>query len=116
LVEQWTENPCVGGSIPPHTTINLFGMRDIFNFLFGIVAVKLIEDNLPNFHYKKIIAAFNKHIMPLLLLSALGYYSLLSKVSRNKDVQKTHMTLLTIIIATIVLQKISEQNKKLATN
>ncbi len=20
LVEQWTENPCVGGSIPPHTT------------------------------------------------------------------------------------------------
>ena len=22
LVEQWTENPCVGGSIPPHTTKN----------------------------------------------------------------------------------------------
>ena len=21
LVEQWTENPCVGGSIPPRTTI-----------------------------------------------------------------------------------------------
>jgi hypothetical protein len=20
LVEQWTENPCVGGSIPPYTT------------------------------------------------------------------------------------------------
>jgi hypothetical protein len=20
LVEQWTENPCVGGSTPPHTT------------------------------------------------------------------------------------------------
>lgn len=23
LVEQWTENPCVGGSIPPHTTKKL---------------------------------------------------------------------------------------------
>ena len=24
LVEQRTENPCVGGSIPPHTTDNVF--------------------------------------------------------------------------------------------
>jgi hypothetical protein len=32
LVEQWTENPCVGGSTPPHTTLK--GHRNV-TFLFA---------------------------------------------------------------------------------
>ena len=34
LVEQWTENPCVGGSIPPRTTFNLKPCSTERGFLF----------------------------------------------------------------------------------
>lgn len=87
-------------------------MKDILIFLFGAVAGKLIEDNLPNLHYKKLIAAFNKHVGPFLLIAALGYCSILAKISKDKEIQKTYMILLTVIVATIALQKIIEQNKK----
>jgi hypothetical protein len=33
LVEQRTENPCVGGSIPPHTTSKLVVNQRVFTFL-----------------------------------------------------------------------------------
>ena len=32
-VEQWTENPCVGGSIPPGATLNPFGNIGVFCFV-----------------------------------------------------------------------------------
>ena len=34
LVEQRTENPCVGGSIPPLATTNCNGLRDLSKYLF----------------------------------------------------------------------------------
>ena len=30
----WTENPCVGGSIPPLATTNCKGLRDLSKYLF----------------------------------------------------------------------------------
>jgi hypothetical protein len=35
LVEQRTENPCVGGSIPPHTTVKQIKARELFLWLFA---------------------------------------------------------------------------------
>ena len=40
LVEQWTENPCVGGSIPPHTTA-LKTLSVMMGFFVGIVFFKM---------------------------------------------------------------------------
>ena len=37
LVEQRTENPCVGGSIPPHTTHKQRLRREIFRSLFVLL-------------------------------------------------------------------------------
>ena len=40
LVEQWTENPCVAGSIPAHTTQNsLLKMGAILGFMYTLYVV-----------------------------------------------------------------------------
>jgi hypothetical protein len=36
LVEQRTENPCVGGSIPPHTTVKQVKAREVLLWLFTL--------------------------------------------------------------------------------
>lgn len=72
---------------------------------------KLITDNLPDLKYKNIAAGFQKHIAPLLVIAALGYFSILSKLSKDKEVQKTYFILLTVTVAAIALQKLA-QNKK----
>ncbi|MEJ7829961.1 MAG: hypothetical protein WKF91_17260, partial [Segetibacter sp.] len=61
--------------------------------LSAVFAGKLIEDNLPDLHYKKLIAAFKKYVIPALLLTALGYYGILAKISRDREVQKIYMIL-----------------------
>jgi hypothetical protein len=45
LVEQWTENPCVGGSSPPHTTRE----RDAKVSLFYFQENPRVGDSLPAF-------------------------------------------------------------------
>ena len=91
-------------------------MKDILIFLFGAIAGKLIEDNLPSLHYKNLAAGFEKHVMPVLLVAALGYYAVLVKISKDKEVQKTYMILLTVIVAAIALQKLAQNKKPAAVN
>jgi hypothetical protein len=42
LVEQWTENPCVAGSTPAHTTQKdkRLGVKALVAFLFGLIRTK----------------------------------------------------------------------------
>jgi hypothetical protein len=91
-------------------------MKDILIFLFGAVASKLIEDNLPNLHYRNLAAGFEKHVMPVLLIAALGFYTVLAKISKDKEVQKTYIILITIILAAITLQKLAQNKKPAAVN
>ena len=86
-------------------------MKDFLLFISGVFVSKLIEDNLPRLNYKNIAAGFQKHIAPLLVLATLGYFSILSKISKDKEVQKTYIILLTVAVAAIALQKLA-QNKK----
>ena len=57
-VEQRTENPCVGGSIPPHTTSPLAGAFFYISSLsynfFSIHEVNLIKLCLTDFEHLKI--------------------------------------------------------------
>ena len=89
-------------------------MKDILIFLFGAVAGKLIEDNLPNLHYKNLAAGFEKHVMPVLLVAALGFYATLAKISKDKEVQKNYIILLTVLVTAIALQKIAHNKKPAA--
>ena len=66
----------------------------------------------PNLHYKRLIATFNKYRRPLLLLVALGYFSIIDKIPKDKEVQKTYLIHLIVTVATVALQIIIEQNKK----
>ena len=43
LVEQWTENPCVGGSIPPHTTKKPDSFKS--GFLLPLLLIKIITQS-----------------------------------------------------------------------
>ena len=91
-------------------------MKDVLIFFFGAVAGKLIEDNLPNLHYKKLAAGFEKRITPILLVAALGFYTILAKISKDKEIQKTYVILLTVIVAAIVVQNVTQNKKPAATS
>lgn len=46
LVEQWTENPCVGGSIPPHTTALKQVLCTVSHIITIIFAIKANGDRV----------------------------------------------------------------------
>lgn len=83
--------------------------RDILLFVFGVFGGKLIEDNLPNLNYKSLLIGFNKHFVPFLIMSYLGFLYLMTKVDRSKEAQKNYIELL-IALATVI--SIEEKEKK----
>lgn len=83
-------------------------MRDIVNFILAVFCVKLIEDNLPNLHYKKVLNFF----APLLLLVYIGLLAVLVKITNNPQQKKTLLTLTTLLAVGIILTKVIEQQKK----
>ncbi len=87
-------------------------MKDIFIFLFGVFGGKLIEDNLPNLHYKKLAAGFEKHIAPFLLTAYMGILYLAAKITRNKDVQKNYTEVLAFLTIAFILAKVIEHKKQ----
>lgn len=63
-------------------------MKNILLFISLIFATKMVEDNIPNLHYKNLAAGFEKHIAPFLLTSYLGFLYLAAKISRSKGSTK----------------------------
>jgi hypothetical protein len=57
MVEQWTENPCVGGSIPPHTT-EKEGCHFGRPFFIEILSAFLREFGAASHHKKKELSSF----------------------------------------------------------
>ena len=47
-------------------------MKDVFYVIMAVIAGRLIGDNLPHLHYKKLLAGYSKHILPTLLTAYLG--------------------------------------------
>lgn len=87
-------------------------MRDIINFILAVFCVKLIEDNLPNLHYKKILDFF----APVILLAYIGLLSIIVKITNSPQLKKTLLTLLALVAVSIILTKAIEQNKKLTAS
>lgn len=90
-------------------------MKQIFIFITLIFAGKLVEDNLPDLHYKKLIAAFNKHVIPFLAVAYLNYLALTVKITRSPQVKKEYFELLLVLTITILLSK-KDQHKKTISN
>jgi hypothetical protein len=86
-------------------------MRDILNFILAVFFVKLIEDNLPNLHYKKIL----DFLAPVFLLAYIGMLAVVVKITNNPQQKKTLLTLTTLIAVSIILTKAIEQQKKQTT-
>lgn len=83
-------------------------MKNIFLFLSLIFATKLVEDNLPNLHYKKLFDFF----APVILLAYIGLLSIIVKITNNPQLKKTLLTLMALIAVTILLTNTIEQNKQ----
>jgi hypothetical protein len=85
-------------------------MRDIFIFLFGALATKMIEDNLPDLNLAK---GFKKYVAPLLFTLYIALLYKAMQFTKNPDtkrsLQNTFIVLTTAIILTHVMM---EANKK----
>ncbi len=64
-------------------------MNSILIFLAGVFGGKLIEDNLPNLHYKNLIKGFEKYVRPYLLIALLYVSYFIIKMRRDKELEKT---------------------------
>ena len=83
-------------------------MRDIINFILAVFCVKLIEDYLPNLHYKKLLDFF----APVILLAYIGLLAIVVKITNNPQLKKTLLTLLVLVTVSSALAKTLEQHKK----
>ena len=95
LVEQRTENPCVGGSIPPHTTETL---AEMLGFLFFIPAwlrcepVKtagslLSKQNLlfSRFKFPLLQFVINKKLKPLLITFPVNLHQSIEQLKAQQN-------------------------------
>ena len=87
-------------------------MKDITNFILAVFCVKLIEDNLPNLHYKNLRKGFDKYIAPLILLACILWLSFIVKITKNEEQKKLLFTLTVLAVAGIMITKAIEQKKK----
>jgi len=83
----------------------------ILTFILLIFATKLIEDNLPNLNYKKLLDFF----APVFLLAYIGLLAILVKITNGSQQKKTLLTLTTLVAVSIILAKKVEQDKKQKT-
>jgi uncharacterized membrane protein len=87
-------------------------MTTILLFIGLIIFTKLVEDNLPNMHYEKIIDFF----APVILLAYIGVLSIVVKITNNPKQKKTLLGLLTLVAVCIIVTKAIEQHKKQASS
>lgn len=84
---------------------------------FGIkVFDKLIEDNLPSLHYKNLLRFWNKYATPVVILAYIGWLSILTKLSNDKQLRKSYETALAIAAISIIYHNMNNtQNPKTET-
>ena len=88
-------------------------MNTILVFLAGVFCGKLIEDNLPNLHYKNLIIGFHNYVVPLILMAYIGFLYLQVKIFGNKEDEKNLQNGLIVVAVALILQQALKQNKKL---
>ncbi len=66
---------------------------------------KLIEDNLPNLHYKNLINGYYNYVVPFILTCYMGFIYLQLKISTDKQEQKNLENALILIAAAIIVQQ-----------
>jgi len=86
-------------------------MRDILFFVLGAIGGKLIEDNLPNMHYKNIYKFYQKTIQPILIVGYLGLLFIAIKFTKNAEQQKQLYTIYTTVLVVCVVAIVLEQKK-----
>jgi hypothetical protein len=83
-------------------------MKEVINFILLVFLVKLIEDNLPDLHYKKILNFF----APFILLAYIGYLSIIVKITKDSQQKKNFLVLLSIVAVNVILDKGLKRDKK----
>lgn len=72
---------------------------------------KLIEDNLPNLHYKNIVKVYYNYVVPFILIGYMGVVVMQVKVFGNKEDQKNlQNTLILIAVAIAFYQAYKNKN------
>jgi hypothetical protein len=97
-----------GGSLQlPTSAINIQqpSNSDLLPLIF---ATNLVEDNLPDLHYKKLLDFF----APVILLAYIGLPTILVKITKNPEQKKILMTLTVLFAASILITKALGQSKK----
>lgn len=74
-------------------------MKEIFYFLLGVMASKLVEDNLPNFNLRR---GFKKYGPPALVLLYLLLLPMAIKFTRDPQARKNLQQTLILIAAACV--------------
>lgn len=92
-------------------------MRDIIFFILGAIGGKLINDNLPDMHYRKIYKFCQKAIQPILVVGYLGLLFIAIRLTKNAEDQKQLYTIYTtvLVICVVALVLAQKKTKDLAT-
>lgn len=87
-------------------------MKDIFIFLAGAFASKLVKDNLPDLNLRR---AFKKYISPLLLPLCILLLPVAIKLTKNPDSKKELQHTLIILTSVFLITKLitSKNNKQI---
>jgi hypothetical protein len=79
-------------------------------FAFKLVD-KLVEDNLPNLHYKKIYKLIEQRLFPLFLLGYINILYLYIFITKDAEAKKNLEFKITIIVIALILDKVIESKK-----
>ena len=86
-------------------------MRDIIIFVLGAIAGKLIQDNLPNMHYKHLYKLYKKTIQPLFVIGYLGLLFTVIKLTKNPEQQKQLNMIFTTVLVVCIIATVLQQKK-----
>lgn len=85
-------------------------MKTILTTLCTIFLYKLVEDNIPNLHYKNLIIYLQTLLISLTVFSLCIYYLI------NKQAQKDIQLVIGIILIAAVVSEINNNEKKKINN
>lgn len=89
-------------------------MKDLLIFILGAIGGKLIEDNLPNLHYKNLYKGFEGYVAPMFLFSYIGYLYIIVKLTKDAEAKKNLDYIITITAADMGITKMMGNNKRVA--
>lgn len=89
-------------------------IKDYPSIILGFIGLtflgKLIEDNIPNLNYKKIIKFLKRHYIPILLMSYLGLLYIALKVTGSKQLKTSYSNVLLVVVLAIAVDKLIKRN------